>query len=128
MGKGLEDLAILRKAEAICDEIWEEVRGWERFNRETVGSQLLRAADSMGANIAESHGRFHYGEKVQFLYYSRGSQFETLYWLRRCANRSLMEATKLTKLHSQIDDLSRDTNAYINYLRRQRSRGRQGGV
>ncbi|NIP22782.1 MAG: four helix bundle protein, partial [Phycisphaerae bacterium] len=31
-----------------------------------VGKQLVRAADSIGANIVEAYGRYHYGKKLQF--------------------------------------------------------------
>jgi four helix bundle protein len=38
--------------------------GWEKFAKNTVGEQLVRSADSVGANIAEAQGRFNYGERV----------------------------------------------------------------
>jgi four helix bundle protein len=81
MAIGLEDLQILKLAEAVADSIWKRVGGWDEFARDTVGKQITRSADSIGANIAESFGRFNFGEKLQFLYYSRGSLFETKYWL-----------------------------------------------
>ena len=81
-----EDLKVLQAAETVADGIWKQVVRWDPFVRDTVGGQLAKAADSIGANIAEAFGRFHYGEKVQFLYYSRGSLFETKYWLNRAKN------------------------------------------
>ena len=81
MATKMEDLELLQKAEAICEGIWTLTAAFGRFEREVMGSQLIRAADSIGANIAESYGRFHAaianGEKIQFLYYARGSLFET---------------------------------------------------
>ncbi|GIV44793.1 MAG: hypothetical protein KatS3mg035_1916 [Bacteroidia bacterium] len=32
-----------------------------------MGDQFVRATDSIGANIAEGYGRFHYLEKLKFL-------------------------------------------------------------
>ena len=70
-----EDLRVLKAAEEIADSIWKRVVRWEEFARDVVGKQLARAADSIGANIAEAFGRFHFGEKLQFLYFARGSLF-----------------------------------------------------
>ena len=52
MATSFEELRVLREAEAIADEIWQEVVGWESFAREVVGGQMARAADSIGANIS----------------------------------------------------------------------------
>jgi four helix bundle protein len=35
--------------------------------------QIRRASTSVGANIAEGFGRFHYKEKIKFYYNARGS-------------------------------------------------------
>ena len=82
VGTDLSDLESYRMAETLAQVVWEVVERWKPFARQTIGSQLVRAADSVGANIAESHGRFYFGEKLQFLYYARGSLYETRHWLR----------------------------------------------
>ena len=69
----VEDLDIYRICEGLSDRFWVEVDQWEHFARDTVGKQLVRAIDSVGANIAESHGRYYYRDKLNFLYYARGS-------------------------------------------------------
>jgi four helix bundle protein len=73
MVAGLEGLRIFRLAEKMADAIWEEVITWRPFARDTVGRELVRSADSVGANIAEGHGRFHYRDEITFDYYGRGS-------------------------------------------------------
>ena len=83
MATELEDLRILKTAEDIADAVWKRVVVWDEFAKDVVGKQLARAIDSIGANIAESYGRFNYGEKLQFLYYSRGSLFDS--WLDNSA-------------------------------------------
>ena len=65
MSQNLERLPIFVMAERICDEVWQEVANWSRYDREVMGGQLIRAADSIGANIAESHGRFHFAGVCQ---------------------------------------------------------------
>ena len=115
------DLGLLQKAEGVCDQIWEATRSWDRFNLEVVGSQMIRAVDSIGANIAESHGRYHYGEKIQFLLYARGSLTETQYWLRRCQQRNLMTPAICQELDEKLESLAKDINGYVNYLRNRRT-------
>lgn len=120
MATEMEDLALLRNAESICDEIWEVVSQWDEFTRNTIGQQLVRAADSIGANIAESYGRYNYGEKIQFLYYSRGSLYETKYWLRRTLPRRLLAKHQVEQYADQLDTIAKQLNIFIKSLRSQK--------
>lgn len=69
----LEETKVYNDAVAFAELIWEDVAAWNQFERDTVGNQLVRAADSIGANTAEGYGRFHFAERIHFLYYARGS-------------------------------------------------------
>jgi four helix bundle protein len=100
---------------------------WEEFARDTVGKQMARAADSIGANLAEAYGRFHYGDKLQFLYYARGSLFETEYWLNRAQERQLMPVTHAADYAAQLTDLARQLNSFAVDLKAQRHGGRAQG-
>lgn len=124
MAMKFEDLRVLQTAEAAADGIWQQVVRWDAFSRDTVGRQLTRAADSIGANIAEAFGRFHFGEKLQFLYYARGSLFETKYWLNRALARELMPAKQVQNHVSQLTELARQLNAFAATLKVQRRGGR----
>jgi four helix bundle protein len=117
MAKSLEELKILQIAEIVADAVWKQVVSWDVFARDTVDSQMARAADSIGANIAESFGRFHYGEKVQFLYYARGSLFETKYWLNRARERNLLTTDLVQKFSEQLTDLARQMNMFIGSIK-----------
>jgi four helix bundle protein len=86
-----------------------------------VGIQMARSADSIGANIAESYGRFNFGEKLQFLYYSRGSIFETKYWLNRTRVRGLIEPNVVEGYEKQLTELARQLNSFASSLRSVRS-------
>jgi four helix bundle protein len=123
MGVGLDDLRVLRDVEAIADGIWRQVVEWDQFARDVVGGQLARAADSIGANIAESFGRFHYGEKLQFLYYARGSLFETKYWLNRALERRLMLPAQARDCADRLPGIARQLNAFASSLKSQRKSG-----
>ena len=58
MSTTFEDLRVLKTAEEIADAIWKQVVQWDEFAKDVVGKQMARAADSIGANIAESFGRY----------------------------------------------------------------------
>jgi four helix bundle protein len=44
-----------------------------------IGSQFITAINSIGANIAEGYGRFHYLDKNKFMYNARGSLMENIF-------------------------------------------------
>jgi len=121
MAIGLEDLQVLKSAETIADSIWKRVAGWDNFAKDVVGKQITRSADSIGANIAESFGRFNFGEKLQFLYYSRGSLFETKYWLNRALTRELMNADEVREYSNGLTALARQLNTFTSGMKRVRA-------
>ncbi len=125
MATALEELRVLQIAERVADSLWKEVAGWDLFARDVVGGQLARAADSIGANIAESFGRFNYGEKVQFLYYARGSLFETKYWLNRSLGRGLMKTEAVQLYSNDLTDVAKQINRFANSLKTQKRDSRQ---
>ena len=112
-----EDLQELKAAEAIADSIWKKVIQWDEFAKDVLGKQITRSADSIGANIAESVGRYNFGEKLQFLYYSRGSLFETKYWLNRIKERGLMNSKEIQELVDGLTSLARQLNSFASGLR-----------
>jgi four helix bundle protein len=120
MATSLEELRVLKDAETVADGIWKLVVRWEPFARDVVGKQLARAAGSIGANVAEAYGRFHYGEKLQFLYYARGSLFETKYWLNRALTRGLMSADQVQHYALQLTEVARQLNAFAGSIKAQR--------
>ncbi len=48
-----QKLDVYKLAEKLADEIWNIVIKWDALAKDTVGKQIIRSADSIGANIAE---------------------------------------------------------------------------
>jgi four helix bundle protein len=113
MSLGFEKLEVYRLAEKIADELWEIVAHWSVFSRDTVGKQLVRAADSIGANIAEGTGRGSYPDNRRFVRMARGSLYETRHWLRRAYQRHLLADQQITLLQPQLAELAPRLNAYL---------------
>jgi four helix bundle protein len=90
-----EKSAVYRLAESVADRVWVIVVGWNGLARDTVGKQLIRAADSIGANIAEGCGRHGYQDDRRFVKYAQGSRCETKHWLRRAFQRKLLTAEQI---------------------------------
>lgn len=111
--ESFEDLDVYRLAEDLGDRIWDIVIGWPDFARNTLGYQLVKAADSIGANIAEGFGRFHFAENRQFARVSRGSLYETRHWLRRGYKRGLLKKDEINELRDLHSELGPRLNAYI---------------
>ena len=125
MSATFENLRVLQSAEVIADSVWKRVVEWEEFAKDVVGKQIARSADSVGANIAESFGRFNFGEKLQFLYYSRGSIFETKYWLNRTKARGLMKPEEVQEYVTRLTDLARQLNTFASSLKTVRADQKQ---
>jgi hypothetical protein len=43
-----EKLDVYRLSEKLADDVWNIVIGWDTFAKDTVGKQIVRAADSIG--------------------------------------------------------------------------------
>ena len=108
-----ENLQIYQLSEKLADQIWRVVIGWESFGRETLGKQLVRAVDSVGANIAEGSGRGSEAELRRFLRISRGSLYETKHWLRCAYKRRLLSEKQVAELLPILKELTPKLNAYL---------------
>ncbi len=111
-----ENLEVYQLSEPLADEIWKIVKRWRLFARFTVGKQLVRAADSIGANIAEGVGRGSFKDNRRFVRIGRGSLYEVKHWLRRAYRRNLLAEADVKRLKPMIDELAPRLNAYLNSI------------
>lgn len=110
---GFENLRVYRLAEEIADLAWEVVVKWDTLAQLTVGKQLINAADSIGANIAEGTGRGSYADNRRFAKIARGSLFEVKHWLRRSYKRGLLSKAEIDRFQKLIQELTPQLSAYI---------------
>jgi four helix bundle protein len=109
----LIDLEVYKVAMQIGDNIWDIVEKWDFFNKDTLGKQFVKAADSIALNIAEGFGRYFYKENKNFNYYSRGSAFECTSCIRKAVKRNLITEEENIKLRFLFEKYFRLVNAYI---------------
>src|SRR6266568_7692587 len=112
-GKSFEDLRVYHLSEHLADSVWEMVQTWPILARDTIGKQVVRTADGIGANIAEGYGRGSYQDNRRFIRYGRGSLYETRHWLRRAYRRRLLTEDQVSRLRSIIANLGPQLNAYL---------------
>ena len=118
----LEKNSAYKMAFDFANNIWDIVNEWDYFAKHTVGKQLVRAVDSVSANIAEGFGRYTKKDKTRFYRISIGSLFETEDWLKKSAKRKLIvEETHfhyknvLNELKKEIYNLINFTNEKLKY-------------
>ena len=112
----VEDLEIYQMAEDLSDIIWNICLGWDYYTRDTIGKQLVRAVDSISANFAEGHGRFHFKDRLNFCYYARGSLEETKTWFRKAIRRNLI-SSDVNEIEKILELLPKKLNAYITSIK-----------
>jgi len=108
-----ENLEIYQLSENLSDKVWEIVLQWNRLAQDTIGKQLIRSTDSIGANISEGSGRGSNQDYKRFLVTARGSLYETRHWLRRAFKRNLLSAEQIEILTPLIEELTPKLNAYL---------------
>ncbi len=115
----LKDLKIYNLAREISDEAWIIYKSLDWQDKKITGDQFISAIDSVGANIAEGFGRFHYLDKNKFNYNARGSLFESLHWLEILKNRLKITENQFSSLDSKLKSLAVKLNNYIQSTKNQ---------
>lgn len=113
----LASLEVYQVSINISNKAWEIYDGLSKNFQYHIGNQFLDAADSIGANIAEGYGRYHYKESINFNNYARGSAFETKHWCTRLYERALIENNSFEEINQLLDLVIQKINGYNNYLR-----------
>ncbi|MFM8741718.1 MAG: four helix bundle protein, partial [Cytophagales bacterium] len=114
--KNLEDFKTYNRAMEVGERVWIIVLKWNYFEKDTIGKQLVKAVDSIAANLSEGLGRYHFKEAKNFSYYSRGSLFETKTWIAKAHNRQLIDETIFKELMVELDIIGKMINTYITSL------------
>ncbi len=115
-----EKLRIYELAEQLSDLVWEIVSGWPPFEKNTVGGQVVRSTESIGANIAEGSGRGSDKDYLRFLRIARGSLYETRHWLRSSYRKKLLTDEQVTAARDLMGELTPKLNAYIGSVKRKK--------
>jgi len=120
----LGKLEIYQLALQLSHDIWAVYEKLPKQLQFSIGDQSLRSIDSIGANIAEGYGRFHYRDSIKFYYNARGSLWESKHWLYLLYKRDLMRKALYEKMMGDINILGKKLNNFIEGIKK-RARNEQ---
>lgn len=121
-GLDLEKLDIYKEANELADYVWNVVTKWDWFAKKTIGDQWVRSVDSVGANIAEGYGRYFFNEYILFLYYSRGSCFEAMFWMEKAKKRKLVNEEEYKYIKERLERMPKGLNTVIKIIKKEKQK------
>lgn len=113
-----KDLKVWQKALVFADEILECCENLNSKNKHfRLIEQIESSCASISQNIAEGQGRNSNKEFKQFLYYSRGSLYETVTLLNIFRLRNWIKSEQLQKFEMQAEEIGKMINGLINSIK-----------
>jgi four helix bundle protein len=99
----------------VTREITPHLPAEERYR---LADQMIRAARSTTANIAEGFGRRHYLDNAKFIRNSLGSQHECLDHVITANDERMVSDSQLADIRVIFEKASALSNGYASYLAR----------
>lgn len=113
------DLNIYKLSREISREAWIAYAEFDWSTKKIIGNQWITAIDSVGANIAEGFGRYHFADKNKFNYNARGSLIEAQHWTSMLYERNLITPDMHATCSRYFEQLLTSLNAYIQVTKNQ---------
>jgi four helix bundle protein len=110
------ELRIWQSAHQLAIQVWLLTGTFPRAEQFGITSQVRRAAASIGANIAEGFGRYHFPDRIKFLYQARGSLYEVQNFLLLSRDLHYIQENHISELFEHYTGLARGINLYIHRL------------
>lgn len=113
----LGKLDIYKLALKLSNNIWNVYTALSMDVKFNIGGQVVRSIDSIGANIAEGYGRFHYRDSVKFYYNARGSIWESKHWVYLLHQRKLIEHGRYERIMEDMNTLGKKLNNFMKSIK-----------
>ena len=112
------DLIFYQKATEVVKGINDLIKTWTKtMKTQEISRQIFRSAMSIGANIAEGHGRHEGPEYIHYLIIAQGSANETDHWLHTIIDIGLSPKERIDSLINQNNEVRRMLTSSIHTLR-----------
>src|SRR3989338_1319853 len=109
----LGDMFVYKISIELCCQGWEIYTGLDWKIQKIIGDQFVRSVDSVGANVAEGYGRYHYLDKIKFYYNARASLFEVKHWNYLLYRRTIITQEKFNLILKQTNHIHYHLNIFI---------------
>lgn len=105
--RSYRDLLVWRKGMALAAAVYRLTRLMPKVEEYRLSGQMIRAAASVPANLAEGHGRSTRRDYANFVSIARGSLAELETFLLLVLELELAPETSCTPVLAQADELGR---------------------
>jgi four helix bundle protein len=110
-------LKIWQKAHLLALEVYKITRSFPRYELYGIVSQLRRSVVSIAANIVEGYSRKSRKEFIQFLYQSRASLDETIYFLILSRDLGYISVEDFNRIIGVASELMKMLNSFITKIK-----------
>ncbi len=113
-----QELIFYQKARQVVKKVDALIKSWPKtMQAQEIARQLFRSATSVGANIAEGHGRHQGTEYIHYLIIAQGSANETEHWLHTAQDCELGSNEEISEILELNNEVVRMITAAINTIR-----------
>lgn len=113
-----QELVFYQKARQVAKKVDMLIKHWSKtMQAQEISRQLFRSATSVGANIAEGHGRHQGTEYVHYLIIAQASANETEHWLHVAQDCELGDKEEINKILRLNDEVVRMITSTISTIR-----------
>jgi len=109
------ELEVWKQSRKVRQWVSKLVKSFPLDEKYRLTDQIIRSSRSIGNNIAEGHGRFHYQDNIRFCIIARGSLTETLDHLLIAIDEEIVTNEILQSFQPEYDSCLRLLNGYIQY-------------
>lgn len=115
------ELEVWKQSRKIRNNLSELCRTFPSEEKYRLADQIIRSSRSIGNNIAEGHGRFHYQDNIRFCILARGSLSETLDHLIIALDEKFIDDVTFKRFETEYESCLRLLNGYIQYLKKKKN-------
>ncbi|MBL4755241.1 MAG: four helix bundle protein [Flavobacteriales bacterium] len=117
MKSTFKELEVWKTSKALRVYIFTLVKSFPHDEKFRLIDQMIRSSRSIGANIAEGYGRYHYQDNIRFCIIARGSAYELMDHVEVAVECEYIDTKQQELLDAQIEQVIALINGYIKYLR-----------